>query len=148
MITIKITGHSNKIDLETAWNKIIDIEKYPQRVKYVKKVKVHNTGLGSKWDDITTILWIPIKMRHTVNYLQKNKEYGFKVYMYFGGCMEQKYTLSQKDKKLIIHALITFDLGNKLLNASLGFVLKKRLRNMLISNFKKNGAEIYPDNRI
>lgn len=148
MISIEITGHSDKISLDSAWDQITDIEKYPQRVRYVKKIKIHNTGIGSKWDDITTILWIPLKMRHTVNYLQKNKEYGFKVDIFFNGCMEQKYTLSQKDKELIIHALITFDLKNKFLNATLGSILKKRLSNMLISTFQKTGAEIYQENEI
>lgn len=134
--------HSKNISLEKAWDLITDIEKFPQRVKYVKKVKVFGTGVGSKWDDITTILWIPMRMRHTVKSFDKNKEYSFIIRFPSNGQMEQKYTISQKDGESIIQALVTYDLGNKLLNMTLGSILKKRLENMLVSSFQKTGGEV------
>lgn len=142
MKTINITLHLKNMPLNKAWDMITDIEKYPQRVKYVKKVKVYGAGLGSEWDDVTTILWIPMRMRHTVNSLIKNKEYGFTIPLYFGGTMVQKYTLSEKDHESVINGSITFDLGNKILNAALGPILENRLKNMLISSFQKTGGEI------
>lgn len=135
--------HSKNISLEKAWDLITDIEKFPQRVKYVKKVKAFGTGVGSEWDDITTILWIPMRMRHTVKSFDKNKEYSFIIRFLSNGYMEQKYAISQKEGKAIIQALVTYDLGNKLLNMTLGSILKKRLENMLVSSFQKLGAEVY-----
>ncbi len=135
--------HSKNISLEKAWDLITDIEKFPQRVKYVKKVRVFGTGVGSEWDDITTILWIPMRMRHTVKSFDKNKEYSFIIRFLSNGHMEQKYAISQKDGKSIIQALVTYDLGNKLLNMTLGSILKKRLENMLVSSFQKTGGEVY-----
>lgn len=142
MTTTEVIVHTKKIPLEQAWDIITDIDKFPQRVKYVKKVKVFGTGIGSEWDDITTILWIPLQMRHTVKSFNKNKEYSFIIRFHPGGYMEQKYSLSQKDQGSIIQALIKFDLGNKFLNTTLAPILKKRLRNMLTSSFQKLGGEI------
>jgi len=148
MKPIKITMHSKNISLEKAWDLITDIEKFPQRVKYVKKVKVFGTGVGSEWDDITTILWIPMRMRHTVKSFDKNKEYSFIIRFLSNGYMEQKYAISQKDGKSTIQALVTYDLGNKLLNITLGSILKKRLENMLVSSFQKTGGTVYTENEI
>lgn len=142
MRKIKVTMQFGNHPLEKLWNLITDIEKYPQRVKYVKKVKVHGTGLGSKWDDITTILWIPMRMRHTVNAFNKNKEYGFIIPLRFNGYMEQKYTLFRNDEKSIVEGVVKFDLGNKILDKVLGSVLKKNLKTMLESSFQKQGGEI------
>lgn len=148
MRTLTITARSKNIPLEKAWDLVTDIEKYPQRVKYVKKVKSYGTGIGSQWDDVTTILWIPLRMRHTVKSIEKNKEYSFVIPLHFGGYMEQKYTLSWEDDKSITRALIKYDLGNKFLNATIGSILKKRLKNMLISSFQKTGGEVYAENEI
>lgn len=142
MKTIKITLHSKNTPLEKTWRILTDIEKYPRRVKYVKKTKIYGTGIGSRWDDITTILWIPMRMRHTVKSFDKNKEYSFIIRFLANGHMEQKYEISQKDGTAIIQALVTYDLGNKLLNMTLGSILEKRLKNMLVSSFQKTGGEV------
>ncbi len=142
MTTTEITIDAKNIPLQRAWDIITDIEKYPQRVKYVKKVKMFGEGVGSEWDDITTILWIPMRMRHKVSSFNKNKEYSFIIHFLANGYMEQKYSLSQKNEGSIIHALIKYDFGNKFLNVTLGSILKNRLKNMLVSSFQKLGGEI------
>jgi ribosome-associated toxin RatA of RatAB toxin-antitoxin module len=142
MTTIEVTTHTKNIPLEKAWDIITDVEKFPQRVKYVKKVKVLGEGTGSEWYDLTTILWIPMWMRHKVTALKKNNEYGFIIPLSLGGYMEQKYSLSPKNEGSIIQALITFNLGNKFLNATVGVILENRLKNMLTFSFQKLGGEI------
>lgn len=142
MTTIKITIFYKNTPPKKTWDMITNIEKYPQYVKFVKKVKLYGTGIGSQWDDITTILWLPLKMHHTVNSFLENKEYGFIVHLPIGGYMEQKYTFSQKDQGTSIQALVTYDFENKFFNATIGSILKGRLENMLISTFRKTGAEI------
>lgn len=143
MKTVRITACSTKISLENAWNLITDIEKYPQRVKYVKKVKVYGRGVGAFWEDITSILWIPIKIQHTITAYKKNKEYSFTIPLSFGGRMTQKYMLLKENpKKIIVKGLITYDLGSKILNDTIGTILKPRLKKMLISSLQGVGAEI------
>lgn len=142
MTTTRVTVDAKNIPLEKAWEIITDVEKFPQRVKYVQKVKVFGEGVGSEWDDITTILWVPQKMRHTVTSLKKNSEYAFIIHFLAKGSMEQRYTISQKDQGSIIQAFIKFDLGNKFLNKTLGPILKNRLENMLVTSFQKLGGEI------
>jgi ribosome-associated toxin RatA of RatAB toxin-antitoxin module len=143
MKKLKVAGRSKNISIEKAWQIVTDIEKYPQRVKYVKKVEIYGIGEGSQWDDITQILWIPIKIRHTVTSAIKNKEYEFSIRLYFGGTMKQKYTLSKENQETIIQGIIIFDLGNKLINNTLGVILKHRLKKMLVSSFQIFGGEAY-----
>ncbi len=143
MTTITVTALSKNITLEKAWEFLTDIEKYPQRVKYLKKVKIYGTGKGSRWDDITTILWIPLKMRHTVTAYEKYHHYCFELPLFFGGTMKQEYLLSEKNRNdTIIKSTITYDLGNKFLNNTIGTILKYRLKKMLESSIKNTGAEI------
>lgn len=142
MNTIKITLQSKNLTLEKAWKLITEIEKYPQKVKYVKKVEIYGEGVGSKWDDTTTILLIPLKMRHTITSWDKNKEYSFNIPLYFGGYMKQKYILSQKDKIVIIEGLITYDLGNNFLNKTIGAILSRRLKTMVLSSFEKTEKKL------
>lgn len=143
MKKLKIAARSKNISIEKAWEIVTDIKKYPQKVKYVKKVEVYGVGEGSQWDDITQILWIPIKIRHTVTSVIKNREYVFAIRLYFGGVMKQKYTLSKENNETIIQGIITFDLGSKLINNTLGVILKHRLKKMLISSFQIFGGEVY-----
>jgi hypothetical protein len=143
MLTVTVSARSKDLSLDKAWKLLTDIEKYPQRIKYVKKVVVHDTGVGSQWDDITTILWIPLKMPHTVISSKKNREYSFEVPLLFGGIMKQKYCLSSESAtSTLIYCSITYDLGLKILNRTIGLILKRRLKSMLESSLEKFGGEI------
>lgn len=143
MKTIKVTAKSNKISLENAWSLITEIEKYPSRVKFVKKVKVYGRGEGSRWDDVTTILWVPLTMHHTVTSYKKNKEYSFKIPLGLGGKMRQKYILIKETPNTIkVDGSITYDLGSKLLNKTIGIILQRRLKKMLVSSIQNIGGEV------
>lgn len=138
-----VSGRSTSISLDTAWELITDIKNYPKRIMFVKKVKIYGLGKGSQWDDLTTILWFPLKMRHTITSFKKNAEYSFYIPIQTGGFMKQKYILTQESKKCVkIEITVTFDLGNYILNSIFGTILKQRLKKMLISSIQNVGAEL------
>lgn len=143
MKTVKVETQTKNLSLEKAWELITDIEKYPQRVRYVKKVKVRGAGVGSQWEDLTTILWIPIKMQHTITSFKKNKEYGFTIPLSFGGIMKQNYIISkEKQNAVTIKGSITYDLGNKFLNNTIGSILNRRLKKMLLTSIRNIDREV------
>ncbi len=143
MKSVSITVRTKKQAIDKVWDLLTDIEKYPKRVKYVKKVTVYGTSEGSVWDDTTTILWVPMKMKHTITTLRKNKEYSFDIPLYFGGVMKQKYVLRQEDREsVIIKASITYTLGNRFFNQTIGKLLNKRLKNMLESTVQFVDGEV------
>jgi uncharacterized membrane protein len=140
---MSITVRSTKVPVEKVWEALIDIEKYPERVKFVKKVKIYGQGEGSRWDDTTTILWFPLTLKHTITALKKNKEYSFEIPLSSTGVMRQKYLIRQDNGEgVIVEGTISYDLGNKLLNMTLSPILKKRLRNMLESSVRFIEGEV------
>lgn len=144
MRSVTLTVRTEKHAIDEVWDLLTDVEKYPQRVRYVKQVKVYGRGEGSRWDDTTTILWVPMKMKHTVISLRKNKEYSFEIPLYPGGGMRQKYTLMQGGRKsVIIKANITYTLGNRFFNGVFGGLLNKRLKNMLESTIQFVDGEVF-----
>ncbi len=143
MKTVNVVAQTKNLSLDSAWKLITEIEKYPQRVKYVKKVKVYGAGVGSQWEDLTTILWIPLTMRHTITSFKKNEEYGFTIPLSFGGVMKQNYIISKEKRDAVtIKGSITYDLGNKFLNNTIGSILNRRLKKMLLSSIRNIDGEV------
>lgn len=141
MESVKIKAQTESLTREKVWDLLIDIEKYPERVKFVKKIEIHGVGKGSKWDDTTTILWLPLTMHHTVKNFVKNEEYSFSLPIWGGGSMEQAYTIKEEGKKVIVEAVVNFTLGHEIFNLTIGKILKARLKEMLISAVLSVGGE-------
>ena len=143
MITVKVTTFNKNMTLEEAWKMLSDIQKYNQRVKFVRKVTLYTNTKGTYWDDITTILWIPLKIKHKITSMKKNQKICYDTKLPLNGFMKQNFALSKNDKNVFIEGTINFDLGNKILNNTLGIILKKRLTEMLGHGFLNLGGEIY-----
>ena len=74
MIIIKVNALSKNITLEETWELLSDIQKYNQRVKFIRKVTLYTNAQGKYWEDITTVLWIPMKIKHKITSMKKNQE--------------------------------------------------------------------------
>ena len=144
MNTVEVTMQINRLTLDEIWDILTDIEKYPQRVKYVKKVKIRGElKEGTCWEDTTAILWIPQKMTHTITSFKKNKEYSFSVPLYFGGIMTQTYQISTgQQKATLIKGTISYDCKNKFANRLTKIILNPKLKDMLESTFKSFDGNI------
>jgi hypothetical protein len=144
MKTVSVRVRSTKISIDKLWQIMIDIEKYPQRVKFVRSTTVYGKiEEGAVWDDTTTILWFPLRLKHVITDFKKNSEYSFDLPLHFGGWMRQRYTLKEESSKaVIITGTITYDLGNPVLNVVFSSLLGMRLKNMLESSVQFVDGEV------
>lgn len=127
-ISKKVTGISKK-DL---WQYIISVESYPDYIPFLQRTHVpEKIAKGSTWYDVTTILWIPMKFRHTTLSITPQEEMCFQVHIPFRGTMVQKYFLKYTQNTLELAAVAEFHLGNKAIDMIVGPILKRRLEKMM-----------------
>ncbi len=137
MRTITVTT-SSPMPFEILWSIITDIPQYPQYVKFVRKALLYGpVAVGVRWDDETTILWLPIRMKHTITRLEQYQVFAFDLNLPLGGKMSHVYTLCNKSSETMIVATISFFLGIKILDKIIGPVLEHRLRAMLTASFEE-----------
>lgn len=120
---------------EAMWDKIIHIERYPEWVKYCKKIDITEVKEGATFSDITTLLWIPMKIHHKIISIKKYKEIIFFLPLPGGGKMWHTFTFGQDHDETYMRAEIKFDLGNILFNNTVGYILEKRWENILNNAF-------------
>lgn len=128
-------GYTKVLSKEAMFDKIFHIERYPQWVKYCKKIYVNEIKEGATFEDITTILWIPMKINHTILSIKKNKEIIFFMNLPGGGKMWHIFTFDQKGEYTYMRSEVTFDLGNQLYNNTVGYILEKRWENLMKNAF-------------
>lgn len=115
------------------WNLITDLSLYPKHVKFVKKIYSDKPlSLGTSFSDITTIVYIPLKITHTVNIFEKGKRLGFFVKMPVYGFMKQSVEIKGDGSNRILNLTIEFDFQNKFFDFIFGKFLEKRVREMLL----------------
>jgi len=137
MIKVSVDQKLN-IPLNSLWDLLTNIKIYPKNVKYVKSVKISGPlKVGKEWEDITTILWIPMRVKHVTAEVVRNKKLSLEVLLPFGGKMLQSVNLEGDNQNCRIWGGINFDLGNPVFNLIIGPILKKRLQTMLLSTVEK-----------
>lgn len=141
MRTAKVEAELN-LSEEELWQLFIDISNYPKYIKFVQKTELKSEKLipGAIWYDWTTILFVPMKIKHIVVSVKPRSEIGFDVTLIFGGIMQQRFSFSGDSNRTLIKGQISFDLKNNFMSKILGGFLQKRLQEMLegsLENFKK-----------
>ena len=117
------------------WNRMVTIKDYPEWVKFCKNVMVTNVEEGAIFYDVTTLLWIPLRIKHVITKLNPYEELCYFLTLPGGGKMWNTFSFSQQDMLAQIHAEIKFDLGTKIANATVGHALEKRWEDMMRSSF-------------
>lgn len=114
------------------WSIIEDVNSYPGLVGFVKKAKLLGSfEKGSSWYDITSILWVPLKIVHRITALEKGKRVDYYISLPFGGWMLEKILL--KGKTLEVEVSLSL---SKPIDSILGPVLERRLRQMVKKTFE------------
>ncbi len=124
------------------WELFTNISNYPKYIKFVQKTELKGNELvpGAIWYDWTTILFVPMKIKHIVVLVKSQSEIGFDVPMVFGSLMQQRFSFFGDSNKTMVKGKISFDFKNGLLDKILGPILQKRLQEMLegsLENFRK-----------
>src|SRR5579862_9534631 len=135
MRRLVMEAKSKKFSHKELWLAIADLEKYPEVVKYCKKITVTEIKEGGTFQDVTTLLWIPMKITHVITKLKPHEEIHFFLPLPGGGKMWHKFSFKQDGEHGLMIADISFDLGNELYNATVGYLLEKRWEALLIHGF-------------
>jgi ribosome-associated toxin RatA of RatAB toxin-antitoxin module len=136
MRTITLSA-TTQIPIETLWQLMTDIAVYPSYVTFVQETVVHGpVQVGTRWGDTTTILWIPLRMKHTITRLEGHEAFAFELPLWLGGTMTQEYRFQRTGDGTLVLVQIRFDLGNTLVDAIIGPLLERRLRDMVTSTFE------------
>lgn len=137
MVKVAVDEKIN-IQADYLWELFTDISNYPKYVKYVKSVEIDGSlTVGKEWYDLTTIMLVPIRIKHKTTEMIKNKNLSFEVELPFGGKMLQSFNLSEIGMSSHVWGKVEFDLGNPIANALVGPLLAARLRDMLLFTVAK-----------
>lgn len=131
MRKLHLTGSTDKLTQQQMWERIINVLDYPKFVKYCKSVKVGKMEKGGGYEDVTTLLWIPVKAGHTITEITPPERIHYDLKLPFGATMQMKFMLKPNTKGTELTAIIDFDLGNRLYNYTLGHFLEERQHVML-----------------
>ncbi len=129
---------STHLSQEEVWKYIINVTNYPEFVPFVKAVQLSEPfAEGSVWHDVTTILGVPLRIKHVNERISHLKKVIFLIDLPFGGSMKQSYTLSQQDKKLQVTCCITFEVRPSVIEPLVTPLLEKRLKYMITTALEK-----------
>jgi ribosome-associated toxin RatA of RatAB toxin-antitoxin module len=144
MIKIKVDEKLN-IPASSFWVLIANPACYPQYMKFVTKVEIGGKlEVGKAWHDWTNILVVPMRVKHVVSKLEKNRELGYDVAFPLGGKMLQRVRMEGNGEETKVSGEMMFDLGNPVFNFIIGPILKWRFEDMLktaINRIKKETAK-------
>ena len=131
--------------VDAVWSVITEVRDYPSYIRYVYKVEwPESFKVGSEWFDWSTIIFVPLRLKHIVVKMEPNKALVFFMPLPFGGEMNQLVTIKQYGSGTKIRAEINFDLKYPILNQIVGPILTRRLlimMNSTLDNFKRKQNE-------
>lgn len=126
MRKIIIHSKSDTLSHKELWKIMTTLEDYPKWCKFCKSIISSEIKEGEIFYDTTTLLWVPLKIKHTITKIKPYEEIQYFLELPGKGKMWHKFTLQQKDKETHLISEVSFDLGNRLRNATVGHILEKR----------------------
>lgn len=132
MRKVVVKGQTS-LSSDKLWSLITDLNNYPKHVKFLKKIEFEKPlSLGSKFSDITTIAFVPLKVVHTVDVFEENKRLGFFVQMPVKGFMKQTVNILSRKGKSEVELSVDFDFQNAIFELVFGTFLERRIKEMLL----------------
>jgi hypothetical protein len=135
MRKIKMQARSTTLSQKDLWAIMTKIEDYPKWCKFCKSMVITEFEEGAVFYDVTTLLWIPIKIEHVITKIKPYEELHFFLTLPRGGKMWHKFSFKQEGNIGYMTIEVTFDLGNKFKNATAGHVLEKRWLQLIHQGF-------------
>lgn len=113
------------------WNYIADVKTYPKFVEFMKSAEIEGPfSPGSVWTDWTTIMLVPLRIKHEVIKVEKGKTVVNLIKMPLGGQIIQTVTIESKAKFANIKLGAEINFGNGFLDSLIGPILEARTRTM------------------
>ncbi len=126
--------------LERTWKLFTEVENYPDYIKFCNRaIPEGSFEEGNYWYDWTTILYLPLKIRHKIVKISLQKELLYLIEVPFI-IIEQKITFEDLRPQTRVKIELTFNFGNKLLEKVFGPLLFRRNTEMiedLMNSYKR-----------
>ncbi len=135
MRKIVVRSTSKTLTHKDLWNRITTLEEYPDWCKYCIKMMPTKLEVGAIYHDITTLLWIPLKIKHQIIKIEPHKEFHLFLPLPGRGKMWVENKFAQEGNIGVLETEVRFDLGNRFFNATVGHVLEKRWMNLIRQGF-------------
>jgi uncharacterized protein YndB with AHSA1/START domain len=120
-------------DLRTAidvvWDKVTDLDEYPRYFKYIARVEKTEMKVGETWRDWTNIVFLPMKIEHTVTRLIPHAQLDFTFSTPFGGAVAETISFTDLAPGTQLHVEIDIDL--RIWDFLFGRLLARRLAEMI-----------------
>src|SRR3990172_11159094 len=137
-----------KLDFETvidyplakSWYLFTDVKNFPRFLKYCKKASIDDEfKVGGHWSDWTTMVYLPLKVRHKITKISPEKELVYFIENPFMK-IEQTITLGDLESQTRVNIGYKINFRNKFFEKLLGSLICRRNSeeiNYLMSNYKK-----------
>lgn len=147
MKQITATAHL-PISQEKAWSFITSVKDYPKVMPFTYAVSATHDPLkvGSKWSDITTILWIPLRMTHHIYRYDAYHTLSQRIDLPFAAELDEQFHLKSNGKKTKVSVTVTFHPGHIPLSPMILSIWEKRMK-YLVSTAVQNLENYCRDNR-
>lgn len=120
--------------VEKIWTYFSDIENYSKYIKYTKKVYlIGGFKEGALWNEWTTILFVPLYVRHEIKKIVLHKEIVYHVELP-GAEIWQKVNFKDLKEKTKLEVDITIAFNNIFMEKILGEIVYKRNQEMIESS--------------
>lgn len=132
----------SQIPPEEIWAHIVAVKDYSEIMPftYAIKVRQYPLSLHSSWTDVTTVLWFPLVMKHTVHAFKENEQLYQVINLPFGGKIEEEFLLSVVNDSTVLEIIITFHPGSIPFSKGILFFWEKRMRYLVttaVANLEK-----------
>lgn len=131
---IRIVEIKTEINAESweIWELIENVKDYPKFIKFVKYAWLGGPfNNGSKWTDITTIIFFPILVRHEILEVMEKEKAVFKIRMPFNGSIIQTVNIKPIKIGVEFKIAVAINMGNKIADMIFGKFIEKRIYEML-----------------
>src|SRR5260221_3515462 len=126
---------SKTLTQKDLYNVLYATEDHPKWAKFCKSVTVTEKKVSAIYHDVTTLLWIPLKIKHIFTKIEPYEEIQVFLPLPFGGKMWHTSSFKQQEKEALMYCEVAFDLGNRFLNATVGHILEKRWEELFKQGF-------------
>lgn len=128
------------LSMEKTWKLLTEVENYPYYIKFCNKAVLEGPfEEGSYWYDWTSVVYLPLKIRHKIEKVLPRQEIKYLITNPLL-TIRQNVTCTEEQSKTKIRIEFKYDFANKLFEKIFGSLIYRRNKEMLVNlmgNYQK-----------
>jgi uncharacterized protein YndB with AHSA1/START domain len=126
--------------VDVVWAKVTDLDEYPRYFKYITRAEKTEMKVGGTWHDWTNIVFLPMKIEHSVTRLDPRQQLDFAFSTPFGGRVSEAISFTDLAPGTRLYVQIDIDL--RITDFLFGRLLARRLSEMIHGALDKLEREV------